>query len=66
MIIYITFFFHFLTENKIVEIRRPTPQKAHIRYKPSPEEQAKNPSGQLIIKYDVQRSSDQGGQILVR
>ncbi|XP_014277353.1 inter-alpha-trypsin inhibitor heavy chain H4 [Halyomorpha halys] len=52
-------------ENKLVEIRRPTPQKAHIRYKPSPEEQAKNLSGQLIIKYDVQRTSDQGGQILV-
>ncbi|CAH1399666.1 unnamed protein product [Nezara viridula] len=52
-------------ENRLVEIRRPTPQKAHIRYKPSQEEQAKNPSGQLIIKYDVQRTSDQGGQILV-
>lgn len=39
--------------------------KAHIRYRPSIEEQMKNLGGQLIVRYDVERTTEPGGQILV-
>lgn len=52
-------------ENDLVEIRRPSTKKAHIRYKPSIQDQEKNMGGQLIVRYDVERVAEPGGQILV-